>query len=43
MTEAGKKRELFEGNLIAQHRALLAKLESEDVNPRLKVKKRRAA
>ena len=41
VTESGKKRELFEGNLIAQHRALLAKLESEDVNPRLKVKKRR--
>jgi hypothetical protein len=41
VTEAGKKRELFESNLISQHRALLAKLESEDVNPLLKVKKRR--
>ena len=41
LTEAGKKREIYEGNLIAQHRALLQKLESTDVNPLLKLKKRR--
>lgn len=41
VTEAGKKREIYEGNLIAQHRALLEKLESTDVNPQLKLKKRR--
>jgi hypothetical protein len=41
VTEAGKKREIYEGNLIAQHRALLQKIESVDVNPILKLKKRR--
>ena len=41
LTEAGKKREIYEGNLIAQHRALLQKLETTDVNPLLKLKKRR--
>jgi hypothetical protein len=41
LTEAGKKREIYEGNLIAQHRALLEKLDSTDVNPQLKLKKRR--
>lgn len=41
LTEAGKKREISEGNLITQHRALLEKLESADVNPQLKLKKRR--
>jgi hypothetical protein len=41
ITEAGKKREIYEGNLIGQHRKLLAKLEMAEVNPRLKVKKRR--
>jgi len=41
VTEAGKKREVYEGNLIAQHRLLLAKLESPEVNPALRVKKRR--
>lgn len=41
VTEQGKKREIFEGNLIVQHRALIQKLESEDVNPLLKLKKRR--
>ena len=41
LTEAGKKREIYEGNLVAQHRALLQKLESTDVNPLLKLKKRR--
>lgn len=41
LTELGKKREIYEGNLIAQHRALLQKLETTDVNPLLKLKKRR--
>ena len=41
LTEAGKKREIYEGNLIAQHRRLLEKLETADVNPLLKLKKRR--
>lgn len=41
VTEAGKKREICEGNLIAQHRRLLEKLEAADVNPLLKLKKRR--
>jgi hypothetical protein len=41
LTEAGKKREIYEGNLIAQHRALLQKLETADVNPQLKLKGRR--
>jgi SIR2-like domain len=40
VTEAGKKREVFDGNLITQHRALLQKLETLEVNPLLKVKKR---
>ena len=41
LTESGKKREIYEGNLIAQHRALLQKLETTDANPLLKLKKRR--
>ncbi|WP_300295616.1 SIR2 family protein [Ferrovibrio sp.] len=41
VTEAGKKREIYEGNLISQHRQLLEKLETPEVNPLLKVKKRR--
>jgi hypothetical protein len=41
LTEAGKKRQVYDGNLIAQHRALLQKLETTDVNPLLKVKRRR--
>lgn len=41
VTEAGKKREVYEGNLISQHRRLLEKLETAAVNPLLKVKKRR--
>jgi hypothetical protein len=41
LTEAGKKRGIYEGNLIAQHRALLQKLETADVNPQLKLKGRR--
>ncbi|MGP3710343.1 SIR2 family protein [Brucella sp. RRSP16] len=41
VTEAGKKREVYDGNLIGQHKQLLAKIESVDVNPVLKVKKQR--
>ncbi|HKY35330.1 MAG TPA: SIR2 family protein [Polyangiaceae bacterium] len=41
LTEAGKKRMIYEGNLISQHRRLLERLESADVNPQLKLKKRR--
>jgi predicted HTH transcriptional regulator len=41
VTEAGKKREIYEGNLISQYRKLLAKLEAAEVNPLLKAKKRR--
>lgn len=41
VTEAGKKREIYEGNLISQHRKLLEKLEAAEVNPLLKIKKRR--
>jgi hypothetical protein len=41
VTEAGKKREVHDGNLIVQHRSLLQKLETAEVNPLLKVKKRR--
>lgn len=41
VTEAGKKREVYDGNLITQHRSLLQKLEAAEVNPVLKVKKRR--
>ena len=41
VTEAGKKREVYQGNLLRQHRALLDKLDSLDVNPVLKVKGRR--
>jgi len=41
LTDAGKKREIYDGNLISQHRHLLQRLENTDVNPSLKVKKRR--
>jgi hypothetical protein len=41
LTAAGKKREIFEGNLISQYRQLLGKLEDAEVNPTLKVKRRR--
>lgn len=41
LTEAGKKRQIYEGNLVGQHRALLQKLDTADVNPVLKLKKRR--
>ena len=41
VTESGKKREVYDGNLITQHRNLLRKLEAAEANPILKVKKRR--
>jgi hypothetical protein len=41
VTEAGKKREIYEGNLISQYRQLLEKIENPEMNPLLKVKKRR--
>lgn len=41
VTEAGKKREVYDDNLINQHQRLLQKLETPEVNPLLKVKKRR--
>jgi hypothetical protein len=40
LTAAGKKREIFEGNLISQYRQLLAKLEDAEINPLLKIKAR---
>ncbi|WP_455387567.1 SIR2 family protein [Petrachloros mirabilis] len=40
-TESGKKREIYEGSLISQHRQLLEKLDTAEVNPLLKVKERR--
>jgi len=42
VTELGKKREVYDGNLLSQHRRLLEKMESEDVNPVVKLKKRRS-
>lgn len=41
ITESGKRREIFEGNLISQHRALMDRLDSLEVNPNLKLKMRR--
>lgn len=41
LTEDGKKREIYQGNLITQQRALLEKLDSSQVNPVLKIKGRR--
>jgi hypothetical protein len=41
-TELGKKREVFDDNLLTQHRRLLEKIESADVNPVVKLKKRRS-
>lgn len=40
VTELGKKREVYDGNLLSQHRRLLEKIESDDVNPVVKLKKR---
>jgi hypothetical protein len=42
VTELGKKREIYGGNLLSQHRRLLEKLESADVNPIVTLKKRRS-
>jgi hypothetical protein len=41
ITENNKKRQVVEGNLISQRQQLLEKLERPEVNPLLKVKKRR--
>jgi hypothetical protein len=41
-TIAGKKRQVFAGNLLSQHRALAAWLDGQEVNPRLTVKARTA-
>lgn len=41
VTEAGKKREVYDGNLLNQHRRLLQKLETPEFNPLLQIKKRR--
>lgn len=41
VTQDGKRREIYDGNLISQHRKLLERLDSPEVNPLLKVKKRR--
>jgi len=40
-TEAGKKRRVFNGNLISQHKAVLDWFEEEAINPPIKVKARR--
>lgn len=42
VTELGKKREVYDGNLLAQRLHLLEKIESTDVNPIVKLKKRRS-
>lgn len=41
-TIAGKKRQVFSENLLSQHRALVAWLDEQEVNPGLKVKARTA-
>lgn len=38
LTQDGKKREIFDGNLISIHRRLLARVEQRDLNPIVKVK-----
>ena len=40
ITELGKKREVYDGNLLTQRQRVLEKLESPEVNPTLKLKKR---
>jgi hypothetical protein len=42
VTELGKKREVYDGNLLSQRLRLLEKIESADVNPVVKLKKRRS-
>jgi len=39
-TELGKKREVYDGNLLSQRRRMLEKLDSSDVNPVVKLKRR---
>ena len=41
-TIAGKKRQVFSGNLLSQHRSLVAWLDGQEVNPAIKVKARTA-
>lgn len=41
VTEQGKKREVYDGNLLAQRHRLLEKLQSSDVNPIVKLKRQR--
>lgn len=38
LTHDGKKREIFDGNLIGIHRRLLARIDQHDLNPIVKVK-----
>lgn len=40
-TEGGKKRRVFNGNLISQHKAVLDWFDEEKINPPIKVKARR--
>jgi Putative ATP-dependent DNA helicase recG C-terminal len=40
VTEQGKKREVYDGNLLSQRKRLLEKVESTDVNPVVRLKKR---
>ena len=39
-TIAGKKRRIFSGNLIEQHKSVLEWIEQEEINPKIKVKGR---
>ena len=41
VSEGGRKREVYAGNLISQYKALLEKMDSKEINPILKLKKRR--
>ena len=41
-TELGKKREIYDGNLLSQRNRILEKIESPDVNPLLKLKRQRS-
>lgn len=42
VTESGKKRVVYAGNLLSQRQRLLEKLESSDVNPLFKLKRQRS-
>lgn len=41
LTESGRKREIYDGNLLLQHSRLLERLDEADINPTLKIKRRR--